>query len=531
LDGGMNVFLFNLLELLLVLIIPIFFIALGCIYLSLFLKKIDSENRSLFWILSFFIGAGLLTIIGFILGLLKLLYSWITIPFFIIVLYFFIISPYSKELYVDIRSWFCADNFKDVTKILAILLHSAIIISIFLIVIYKGILIELFKDGGLHQYFAYFAETRLNHSTWMDPNHPIIYDYLMGRGQGIYLFITSFVNQYSIQLVGVIFLVSIGMLSRQFISILIKKTIDGKEKQTIIHLFPDIVLLLVITSPIFQMEAARFHLETGAFFLFLAFLSSLITLCKKENRKLLFYSQIPVLSAFPIISPIFLGFILLTIVLSAMPSIIQKRRDVLILALKSTIIASISSTISFLLNWIYVGIPEIQPYQVFKPFIIPERLQYWSSEELMYLLNSSQSNVVSSNYISFERIINNVLRLFSYPINTFTNLNLVDSNFGYLYSIIFFSLFIGILFVQFLSVKRQNGIPPFTIDIIIYWLTFELCYSIKIVLESTIQQSSLDRMLLFMNVFPIITFFSIIIFYRKIISCIMRMRKAKFLKY
>ncbi|NMC57965.1 MAG: hypothetical protein GYA51_01010 [Candidatus Methanofastidiosa archaeon] len=516
-NGGTNVLLFNLLEFFFVLIIPVFLIALGCIYLSFFKTNIDSENHSLIWILSFFIGAGLLTIIGFVLGLLKLLYSWITISFFIIVLYYFLSSSHSKTLYIDIKGWVCAYKYKDITKILAILLRFTIIISSILIVVSKGILIELFKDGGLHQYFGYFAETRLNHSTWMDPSHPILYDYLMGHGQGVYLFITSFTNEYMIQLVGVIFLISIGVLSRQFISVLITNSIDNKERTSIIRIIPDIVFLLVVTSPILQMETARFHLETGAFLLFLAFTSSLVILYKKENNNFLFYSQIPILIGFPLLSPVFVGFVYFNSFVLVVLLIIQKRRDAILLFIKSTIIASTSSAISLLLNWLYVGIPEVQPYLLFKRFIIPERLQYWSSEELMYYLNSSQNNMVSTTKFSFEKVFNSILCLFSYPFKFVTHIYNFNNIFEYLFSAIFILIIFLIFFVQHKIRNRQNQIPQFSTRIIYYWLSFESCYLIKIVIESIVQQSSLDRMLLFMDIFPIITFFSTIILFGRII--------------
>ncbi|NMB54233.1 MAG: hypothetical protein GYA15_05980, partial [Leptolinea sp.] len=191
-NGGIGVFIYNILEIILLLIFPIFLIALGCIYLSFFPQDITFQKQSNYWLIAFFIGAGLLTIIGFILGLLHLLYSWITIPIFSLVFFLFLASPKSKELADDFKDWISAKQFIDREHILAISIRIFSLIVISWIILSKGTLTELFKDGGLHQYFGYFAEIRFNHSTWMDPNHPIIYDYLMGRGQGVYLFITSF---------------------------------------------------------------------------------------------------------------------------------------------------------------------------------------------------------------------------------------------------------------------------------------------------------------------------------------------------
>ena len=68
--------------------------------------------------------------------------------------------------------------------------------------------------GIIQGWFGYFAETKLLHSTWMDPSHPILYDYLAGRGQGVYLFFTSFTNQFFIQIIGIIYIFIIAAVGR-----------------------------------------------------------------------------------------------------------------------------------------------------------------------------------------------------------------------------------------------------------------------------------------------------------------------------
>jgi hypothetical protein len=510
-NGGEDVFLYNILEFILILIFPVFLIGLGCIYLSFFHQKSDFPKRSNYWLITFFIGAGLLTIIGFVMGLLHLLFSWITIPIFSLVFFLFLASPKSKELADDFKDWISAKQFIDREHVLALSIRIFSLIVITWIILSKGTLTELFKDGGLHQYFGYFAEIRLNHSTWMDPNHPIIYDYLMGRGQGVYLFITSFTNEYTIQLVGVMYIISIGVLSRQLTGLLLYQTNPNQvdKKRTFIHILPDIVMILVITSPILQMETARFHLQTGAFFIFLAWISPMYLL--KENRDFLFYSQIPILIAFPITGGIFLGLVGFIYGLSFITFLLLKKRDLLRYSIKSILVAVISSIFSFSLNWFYVGIPEIQPYQVFEPLILIDRLQHWSSPELLYYMNSAMSISVTAPHFSGIEVLNSILTLFSYPVSTIMKILSVN---GFVKDLLFFStilLIILILLINRNRMKHQNRIQKTNRILMYYWITFEASYLLKIILNSSIKQSSIDRMLIYFDVYPIITFFSIII--------------------
>ena len=518
-NGDTHVFLYNMCVLLLIPYFVIFVLALGEMYLSL-LKTGDTHplNKTDIRLISFFAGVGLLTILGFLLGLLGLLYLWVCFLIFICVIYIYFLKSGAQQLAPEFARWISADKYTGSVKITLIILRSILITTVAAVLLSKGILLELFKDGGLHQYFSYFAETRLNHSTWMDPSHPVMYDYLAGRGQGVYLFLTSFTNQFTIQIISSIYLIAIGVVSRQVISFLLS-AIEKKQGETSFCIFlPDLVLLLVICSPLLQMEPARFHLQTGAFFLFLAWTTPLLFLFDRKRARWLFLSQIPILIAFPITGGIYLGFIAFVFGMEIFSLLLTRNRALLRFPFLSIVIATVSGILSFSLNWLYVGIPDLQPAQIFIPLIVQDRFQQWSSRGLIFYLDSSMSSSASLSSFSILKIISNISALFSYPLDilaekfSFTELNLYTALLPSFYPILMLAVLIWIAVKFLLNNKaKEETTRPIKI-FFIYWLTFTSCYIIKILLESFIQQSSLDRMLLFMNVFPIISFFAIILF-------------------
>ena len=511
--GGSGVFLYNLCILLLTPYFVIFILALGDLYVS----RLPNEDfhplkKSDLRLISFFAGAGILTILGFILGLLNLLYFWVCFPIFVFVIYFYFLQPKSRQVGVDIWNWISANKTEGIFRFGLILLHAILIAVIASIVLSKGILLELFKDGGLHQYFSYFADTRMLHSTWMEPSHPVLYDYLAGRGQGVLLFFTSFTNQFIIQVMGAIYLIMIAAIARQVIKLILPAFGKTDANSSLRSCLPDLVMLLTLTSPILEMETARFHLQTGAFFLFLCWAAPLFLVLDNKKNYWLFLSLIPIVIAFPITSGIFYAFIgwILGIVIFSL--LMTRNTASLKYPLLLLVLGGVSAIFSFSLNWLYVGIPELQPSSVFIPLIKMERFQQWSSRGLIAYLDMSLGQAVSPSSISIQKISSNALTLFSYPVNVLAERDRYPAFLSSLYPILVIAILIWIA-VGYLRTKndREETRWP-TNKIFIYWLTFTALYILKFLLTSFVQQASLDRMLLFMDIFPIVTFFSMIIF-------------------
>ena len=505
--GGTGIFFYNLWALILTPYFLLFILAIGGWYIS---RLPAGSHRFLqrgdLILFSFFAGSGLLTLFGFLLGMLSLLYFWVCFPVFVIVLYIYFLQPSSRQTAGEIWEWVVARSALDTHRIAFISLRIVILVCVAVIVIAKGILLELFKDGGLHQYFGYFAETRLLHGIWMDASHPILFDYLAGRGQGVLLFITSFTNQYTIQIVGVIYLIAIAAVVRQVLALLLASYLPDRAQTRILGLLPDLGLLLSLTSFMLDMEPARFHLQTGAFFMFLAWAASMYLLHKEPRW--LFFTLLPVVIAFPILGGIYLVFVgwILGMVIGALW--LTKKSALIRYPLLLLGYGGISAAFSFGLNWWYVGIPDIQPARVFLPFIWMERFQHWSSEGLITYLYLTFNQTVSTSSLSVEKLGMNALTLFYYPLDVLTKRAGFPQSLLWFYPLTIVALFFLLMVRTF---RKNNGTNEQIKTITALWLTFTSLYILRFLLTSVNQQGSLRRMLVFMDVFPIITFLGLIL--------------------
>ena len=511
--GGIDVFLYNLCILILIPYFVLFILGLGELYLSRLpnedLHPLESAGLRL---ISFFAGCGVLTVLGFLLGLLNLLYFWVCFPIFIVVIYYYFFQPASGQAAVDLWDWISAKNDSGVFRFGSIILRAVLVAIIASIILSRGILLELFKDGGLHQYFSYFVDTRLYHSIWMNPSHPILYDYLAGRGQGVLLFFTGFTNQFTIQIMGAIYLIMIGVIVRQVLRLLSSGFGKADDTPSLRSYLPDLAMLLVLTSPMLDMETARFHLQTGAFFLFLCWAAPLFLMLGAKKSHWLFLSLIPVIVAFPITSGVFYAFIgwILGIVIIAL--LITRHTALLKFPLLLLVFGGVSAIFSFSLNWLYVGIPELQPSSIFVPLIWIERFQHWSSRGLIAYLDFSLGQSVSPSSISIQKIGVEALRLFSYPSGALAKLLNAPQHLGSYYPALVIAIFVWIAIGQLRNRNAQAETRKPVNTLFIYGLTFPSFYILKFLLTTFIQQGSVHRMLLFMDVFPIVMFISMLYF-------------------
>jgi hypothetical protein len=121
-------------------------------------------------------------------------------------------------------------------------------------------------------------------------------------------------------------------------------------------------------------------------------------------------------------------------------------------------------------------------------------------------------NSVSPPGISIHTLGVNASVLFSYPLDRFANYNQISKFLASYYPILVIALLIWIT-IGYLRNKdaRHETRQPVKIYFI-YWLTFISFYILRFLLTSFVQQSSLIRMLFFMDMYPIVLFFSMIIF-------------------
>ncbi|HEX9871557.1 MAG TPA: hypothetical protein VGC99_23740, partial [Candidatus Tectomicrobia bacterium] len=232
-SGGRDVLIANVSLAVLFPYFGLFMFALGDLFFPAWLSGARGGLRPYeTGIVKFFAGAGLLVVFGFGMGLAGLLYWWVTASFFTAVLYaYFVRSSRDPNYFLN---WVAVKDTgpaayaqpdplaRDITA----LIRAITVTVVLYIFLTRGILINVNASDTIQLYLPYLAETRLQHSIWLDPSHPVYSDFLIGRGNGAHLFLASFTNQFVGQVIGVVYLVSIALVVRCALYLLVPKVPD-----------------------------------------------------------------------------------------------------------------------------------------------------------------------------------------------------------------------------------------------------------------------------------------------------------------
>ena len=494
-NGGKECFQVNLCFLVLFFYAFLFMHALGTFFLpdppfmkKPFLVAFDVD------LIRFFGGASILSIFGFILGLLKLLIPWVTIPIFCGVLYIYFLR--SPDIFNRFWNWLTARNINSSPlRPFIVTVNSIILLLILYILLVRGILPDLTSSDVMQLYFPYFAEVRLLHGTWIDPVHPIIYDFMIGRGMGVYLFFTSFTNQFFIQIIGVIYLVSIALVVYQFIFLIIPHDTEKSNWIGIRHILPACAAVMALASLIFITETGKYHLQTGAFLIFLSLNSLRFLFLDTKQSKWLFKVLVPVIIAMPIAFLQSEFFIVVILFAAAFTIYLKRGSRFAKYCVFLIIIGSTATIFSLLFNQLYIGIAALNPASFFLKFANFEKLNRWTSVELINYIRWTQNQFI----FSFE--------------------STQDCFFGFLHSIVELNtlLYMGILFLL-LGDVLQSGVKfyisrrSFPFNILFFcclFLSFSFVWRLFTVLFPL---RSVIRIFNFTNIYPSTAQFTAIVF-------------------
>lgn len=374
-SGGRQVFTTNLcLAVLTVYFVP-FLSALGALYLpappaSTGLAGLDIETLRLFG------GAALLVLGGFVLGVLDLLRPWLTASIFCLVLYRYFLdwpSPWLKAIGEG-----------------SALVRGSIALVLLLLFLTKGVLVNLYTSDDLQLYFPYLQEIRLQHGLWLDPARPVISDFLIGRGNGIHLFLASFTNQFIGQPVSLIFLLAIGLVVHRIVYRAIPSDPLDPFWSAARGELPECALLVALSTPVICVDFAKYHMQAGAFFLFLSWSSLLFIFIDNAGAKWLGCALVPVVMAIPLILPQYEAVALIILTISAIATAACRGWASARFHIRLAALGAAAAAASLGFNQFCVGIGEMNPAFLFLKFANLPRLGRWTSVEMIQYLNFAQ---------------------------------------------------------------------------------------------------------------------------------------------
>jgi hypothetical protein len=381
--GGSSVALVNLSKLVLA---P--YVAVSMVYLGRLVSGTlgrCAQNRSLEAILfDFFAGAGVAAIIGFAAGLSQALYPrpWQAV-FAVLLLVGAYFSP-PTEWKLVLRQSMPLLNMPH--ALIARAFRIASIISVIVIVAVKGVMIDVVSPDVMQLYYSYLAEVRRNYGTLLQLDNPVVFDFLVGRGAGLYLIVATMMDQFSGKLVSVIFYIAMALvvtaISSDLFSWLKKDELFGA-------VLNDLIFLIALWSQTLTAEFGKYHLATGAFLVFYVWAGSLKIGSRSPETKELNAAFYLVSFAIPLLLPQYLLLLVVCAVLIMATGWMVCRR-VEPFVLKSCVIGFSGAIVSAGVNYLYVGVIDLNHYSVFLPSADLGRLQAWTSPAMVKYINYTQ---------------------------------------------------------------------------------------------------------------------------------------------
>jgi hypothetical protein len=488
--------------------------ACGHLLLKFLLKKTDRSNLSSLdmFLLSSYLGAAVLTLVMFVLGLLKLNYTVtaliITIPAaFFAYSEFMQIFPSWRRNFSD----FVSQHFKDkgdFNGIATFLIVFTIVIQIIYLFIVKGLLPDLITNDTVGHYLPYYQEVLNTHSIWMNK---FFFHFYYSKGAGLFFLTGLLTDIQTIQIVSFYFL----LMSVLTLVALVRKIANDNFIWMLVAVSVYLSSsMITLETGLIVAEFQKPHIMLGSFIVFMTYLSVSSFSIPESLNSLWFIFLFIVVSAIIVITPVSFIFIFPYLILLSVFLFVIKRRDLLKMTAFSIVSAGFIFMLIIVINYVFSGMAEATPLPWFFEHRNESALRSWISPNaiLFQIQMNLQSGegagaILPSNIFDVSKLIENIWFV------------LYDKNM--IPAPIFIMLLLAVVAILIAAVKKK--IIPLNITYNIVPSIFMLV--IIVILFTVIQQHSIYRYAFFLEYFRISLYMYIILFSITLIPAPVNIRK------
>ena len=282
-------------------------------------------------------------------------------------------TPVIKRLATGTGTW---ARLGDVTadRLLMVVVRLGIVIAIVLIAL-RSATGELNDTDVVQFYWGWLNEVRHLGGTSLSADLPMVQQYAGGRGNGAYLLAAGVAPGLVSHVVSATYCVMFAVLLRAFVLRI------GDD--ALLAIRPALVLAAEVAclSAVWMLPGAvafgKYHLQFAAWALGLVLGCLHVATCDDGKARMHRAMLVPVAFAIPVGLVQFEAFVAPMIVIIAMlaPSRWRAMRRVSGVLL----IGCVGFDLSLLANWLYIGIPDLNPFTLFERFILPARFDLWTS--------------------------------------------------------------------------------------------------------------------------------------------------------
>ena len=249
---------------------------------------------------------------------------------------------------------------------------------------------ELNDTDFVQFYWGWFQEVRHLGSIWLSPERPLIGEFVIGRGNGVYLVIAGVAPGLVVGVVSAAYCILFAVILRSFV---LYAVIGFESKPGRIALFAaDVAFLASLWLLPGAISFGKYHLQFAAWGLGMLLGALLIAAREEKSAQPRYFILIPLAIALPMGLPQFELFAVLMVGTATI--IVNPRYSAGALA-PLVITGAASAALSLLVNWLYIGIPDLNPFQLLQTFIIEPRFALWTSRLQQYDLNYISGGVLT----------------------------------------------------------------------------------------------------------------------------------------
>ena len=396
--GGARVLAYNAALALLVPTLLLAWLALGSLWCSLMRATLGSRHAAAdTLLLAAIAGSALMSIAGTVLGVLSLLWAPIAAALVLAACYGLLLCGGGRlaAAWSLFAGWLAAEALATETseaaglQSLARALRAITLLLLAATALVRAVYFDADNTDVVQFYIPYLEEVRHQHSIWLAPDRPIYADFLVGRGNGVYLMAAALANGLVGHAVSSAYFILLALMARAFVAAALAGGRRAPTEARLAALLPDLAMLLLAALLLGGVPFGKFYLQTALWFIALLY-GSLLPVAEGDDRGSLVRVLLPLAVAVPLSLPQYQAFAagILAIAAAGLALKGEGLGACGLLALFAAGGAACLASLAF--NWVYLGVPELMPYWLFAPLMIPRVFQHYSSTAVQLYTNYIQ---------------------------------------------------------------------------------------------------------------------------------------------
>lgn len=336
-------------------------------------------------------GSALLSLIGVAIAAAGLVNPWVSGAVLVGGVTYAVASGACDDVFRRLVAWArLRDVVSEIPAIAAVRLGSA---AALILILCRAATGELNDTDVVQFYWGWLNEVRHLGGVHLSPSLPLMQDFMAGRGNGTYLLFAGIAPGLVSHVVSAASCVMLAVILRAFI---LRVAVDAPQPvRPLFLLAAEIACLAGLWMLPGAVAFGKYHLQFAAWALGLLLACLSITTADDSTARRWRLMLLPLAVAIPVGIAQFQAFVLLVIIVAVAvtPARLLATRRLLPLL----IVGCAGAGLSLLANWLYLGIPDLNPFKLFERFIVEQRFAVWTSRLQQYDINYIAGGVLTLN--------------------------------------------------------------------------------------------------------------------------------------